>query len=248
MQKSNVNLLLFLSLVLFPAFSHNALADFVLVGGAINNGDFNADTSTIDQRKFSETPNWENLGTSSDPTFTRTNKHFDGSRNAQLDDAANNIAAVAATGSGGTYVMGLGDSYSVSYQWLDAFNWNDAADQVGVTLFSTDNNLISGNRTVLANSLSGFSTTNNTYEAVDQSAIYTAVAADVGKTLFVSFDGIDGGGSETGFARLDDFTFSASSAVPEPGSFLLAGIASWGMISLRRKKKKKCKETLSQTA
>ena len=228
-------LLLSVATSLLAAGAQSASADLVLVGGSVNNGDFNADTSGADQRRFSETPDWQNIGTFGDPTFTRTNLDFDGTRNAQLDDeSVGNVAGIAATGASGTYVIRLGDSYNISYQWRDAFNWDDATDQVGVTLFTTDDDLITGNRTILGSQiLSGTSTLNSTYESVSQDSVYTATTADVGRALFVSFDGVDGGGTGLGFARLDNFTLTA---VPEPGSLMLLGIAGCGMVLRRRKR------------
>jgi hypothetical protein len=210
------------------AMSPVATADFI-IGGAIRNGDFNADTSTDDSRSFADTPFWENIGTGNQSgEATRSNlTNADGSRNAVLSHIAGRVFGMD-TG----YSILQGDVFDIGYDWRDAFGWNDDFDQVQVSLFVTDDNTIGGSRTNLVQVASGLSTIDSTYETVDQNGVYTATAADAAKTLFVEIDTISDDG--VGFGRLDDFTLEVTS-IPEPSSVALIGFM-FGWAGLRRKK------------
>lgn len=182
-------------------------AQTTLIGAGIRNGDFNEDTSTIDERSFSTTPFWENLTGPQEAGATRTNlTNSSNSRNLLLNHAST-VTPAQDTG----HDILLGETYSISYEWRDAFNWDDATDVVRVTLFVTDDDTIGGTATVLVASDSPLSTADSTYEPVDQDDIYTAQAADVGKRLFVSIESVNTDGS--GFGRLDDFELVTSSTV-----------------------------------
>ncbi|MFT6573254.1 MAG: phosphodiesterase/alkaline phosphatase D-like protein [Akkermansiaceae bacterium] len=185
--------------------------DFTLIGPGLKNGDFNADTSTIDGRNFEETPNWFNLGTSSQTIqatrFNPPNTSLDGSRNAVL--AANDQRRYA-NDPGHTLVEG--DLFQVSYQWRDAFNWNDTTNRIRVTLFTTDDDLITGTPSTIQFLDSDLSTTNNTYET--QTSLFSPIPAPAaGRKLFASFEAINGG---NGFARLENFTLQRGTSSGTP--------------------------------
>ena len=199
----------------------------IIVGGSMLNGDFNSDTSTVDQRTFAETPNWVNIGTG-DQTVqaTRTNLDFDGTRNAVLSHAASRVFGLD-TG----YDLMAGDVFDVSYVWRDASGWDDSADQVVVSLFITDDGTITGNPFVLAGLFSGLSTADSAYELVNHDNAYTAMAANAGQRLFVGIDTFHPT-DDAGFARLDNFALEVT-PVPEPSALLLACIAGIGAVILR---------------
>ncbi|TWT48588.1 PEP-CTERM sorting domain-containing protein [Botrimarina hoheduenensis] len=201
-----------LAVVLSLASDARAQMTTTIVGGSLRNGDFNADTSTIDQRSHDETPEWINIGTSGVQTgvATRTNLGFDGSRNGQITDSPSSIFGLD-TG----YNIVSGDVYNISYQWRDAFNWSDVFDNVSVSLFTTADNLIGGAKNTLATSLSGASSINNAYESFVQNSLYSAVPSDIGKRLFVELGGLDGNGSTGGFARVDNFMLTEG-FIPPP--------------------------------
>jgi hypothetical protein len=114
------------------------------------------------------------------------------------------------------YTISAGDVFDIQYEWRDAYNWNDALDNVAVTLFTTDDDTIEGEATPLVVDLSGLSTTNNTYETVNHDGVYIATADDAGKKLFLVFAGQAGEGGDTnGFARFDNLIVevNTSSAV-----------------------------------
>ena len=223
-----MKILLLASLFVMPSLATGAT---VLIGPGTNNGNFNEDTSVTDSRSFGNTAGWTNLGAAQTMQATRLNLNSDGSRNAVISEAANRIFGNA-TG----HTIQSADIFSVSYQWRDAFNWNDASDQVQVLLFTTDDNTIFGNQNILATDLSGTSTQNNTYELVDHDVIYTATASAAGKQLFLQFRGLDGSGNANGFGRVDNFLLevSQSNPIPEPAIGIL-GL--FGLVLLLRRKR-----------
>ncbi len=174
----------------------------ILVGGSRRNGDFNADTSTADTRTFADTPDWFNLGGGQNVPATRITGALpsDGTRNAVVSDAGTLRFAVD-TG----HTLGTGDIFQVAYAWRDALNWDDASDQIRVTLFTTDDDTITGNRAEIQSLVSGPSTIDSTYETFT-GTFAAAPASVVGRRLFVFFEGVDGNAAANGFARLDNFT------------------------------------------
>jgi len=196
--------------------SANASA-VVLVGGDILNGNFNSmiSESTVDAQFFDNAVAWVNLSPSGNQAVqaTRANLDYDGSRNVVMSGGDARMFGLD-TG----HTISAGEIYDVGYVWRDASAWVDASTEVQVTLFVTDDNTINGERTDLVQDLSGLSTQNSTYEEVDHDAIYTATAADAGKTLFVVFRTTAASG---GFGRLDNFTlevsvtFTASGPTPQ---------------------------------
>ena len=178
----------------------------VLIGGDILNGNLNAgnaDGDTTDDN-FQSTPDWVNVGGAQTMQCTRTNLTSpDSTRNAVLSLSGDrNFGSIF--GPNG-YTISAGDVFDIQYEWRDAYNWNDALDNVAVTLFTTDDDTIEGKAPPLVVDLSGLSTTNNTYETVNHDGVYIATADDAGKKLFLVFAGQAGEGGDTnGFARFDN--------------------------------------------
>jgi alkaline phosphatase D len=170
-----------------------------LVGGATRNGDFNDPAGATGSRTFAETPEWFNLDGSQAAQATHTDLAFDVTRNAVLSDNGLRKFAVD-TG----HTLAANDAFRVSFVWRDAGNWIDASDRVAVNLYTTADNTIGGARTVLETLQAPVSTLDSTYEAA--MLTFNAVgAAAAGKRLFAFFEGINGGGENVGFARLDNF-------------------------------------------
>jgi alkaline phosphatase D len=174
------------------------LPSATLVGGALLNGDFNDPTST-GSRNFANTPNWFNIGGSSTAQATQSDLPFDATRNAVLTDNGLRKFAVD-TG----YTLVAGELFRASFVWRDVGTWNDASDRVGVSLFTTSDDTVTGTRTVLQTLLAPISTQNDTYEPATL-GFNTIGAAAAGKRLFVFFEGVNGDGDNTGLARLDNF-------------------------------------------
>lgn len=188
-----------------------------IVGGSLLNGDFNdftgGTTSPGERITYDQLSNWQNIGTgqNQNPVASRTDLDVDGTRNAVISERDDRTHGLD-TG----YTLTIGETFSFSYQWRDAFNWG-ATDQITVNLFTTADNSILGTRTLLTSQQSGISTLTNTYEDVVQDDVYTTTALDAGRTLFIEITTQDGNGQITGFARLDNFELI--SQVPEPSDF-----------------------------
>jgi hypothetical protein len=171
----------------------------ILIGGSVNNGDFN--NPDLDAN-FDQLASWDNIGTgASTINATKVNNTYDGSRHAVVGYQPNIKIFGADTG----HTIAEGDVFNISYVWKDGWLWTDTSDQVRVSLFVTADNTLTGARTDLVSDLSGLSSQNDTYEEVDHDGIYTAVAADAGKTLFVAIDAtID----DESYAHMDNFELS----------------------------------------
>ncbi len=196
---------------LFLGFVHLVSAQSVtLIGPGLRNGDFNDDTDSIDKRTFDDTPFWENVLGNQTLITARTNQtNASGTRNAQINQSAGQLLGQS-TG----HVIAVGDSFGVSYEWRDAFNWTDATDRIRISLFVTSDDTITGERTVIGSTDSPLSTINNTYEAVVSDDFYIADATYAGKVAFVSIDASNVGGG--GFARLDDFVLTVGEQTTDP--------------------------------
>ncbi|MFM7180886.1 MAG: alkaline phosphatase D family protein [Verrucomicrobiales bacterium] len=177
------------------------VGDLTLIGGSVRNGNFNADTSTTSSRPFNDTPDWYNLGSGLQTAeATKTDLPVDGTRNAVVSEAGTRLFA---NDTGHTLVTG--QTIRVTYQWRDASNWNDATDRIGVTLFTTSDDTITGTRTIIETKLSAVSAVDSSYQSETNDFSPIPGSAN-GKRLFVYFTGVDGNGTTTGFARLDNFT------------------------------------------
>jgi hypothetical protein len=193
-------------------FSTGSTRDtLLLIGGGQRNGNFNADASAVDSRSFQDTPDWVNLAGNQAIEATRSNLPFDGTRNAATRD---NDTRIFANDTG--HRLSAGELFQATYQWRDALDWEDASDRIGVTLFITDDDTLSGNRTVIQTLLSALPTADSSYQA--ETAQFAAIPAWAeGKRLLVSFAGVDGGGGNAGYARVDHFTLQrVTSFDPEP--------------------------------
>ncbi len=182
----------------------NFSSDLTLVGVGVRNGDFEADTSTVDDRSFTETPNWENLEGNQAIQATRNTLPFS-NRNAVIVQNGSRIFGLD-TG----HTLATGEVFQASFVWRDASGWNDEQDTVGVTLFTTANDELNGTKTILQTLESGTSTIDSTYEQAVLTFSPTPASA-AGKRLFVQFEGVDKDSSPTGFARVDNFSLQRGS-------------------------------------
>jgi len=156
------------------------------------NGDFNANPG--ESVTFASTSTWYNTRWQQSQVATRADADYDGSQNGTL-------TSIRGFGVNTGHTIAEGDRFDFSYVWRDDWNWVDASDQVTVSLFVTSDNTITGTRTDLLVDASGLRQVNGAYEAVSREAVYTAVAADVGKMLFAAIETDSGG-----FSRIDNFT------------------------------------------
>ncbi len=189
----------------------------VLIGGNLLNGNFNDPTTAA---KFSQLPSWDNLGTGGDLNSTKAGtdaNNYDGTSFAMMGWTPGSKIYANNTG----HSITRGDIFDISYVWKDGWLWNDSSDEIKVSLFVTSDNTIGGTRTDLASDLSGVSTANGAYEAVDHDAIYMATAGDAGKTLFVAIETVISGEA---YCQLDNFELSVTSGNPDAPSFTTSPI------------------------
>ena len=163
----------------------------LLVGGALLNGDFNANPG--DTVSFENTDAWYNTRGGQHQTATRNDETYDGTQNATVHL---NRGFGVNTG----HEIAEGNTFDFSYVWKDSFNWVGNSGEIKVSLFVTDDDTITGERTDLVVDYSGTRQVADTYEYVSREHVYTATAADAGKTLFAAIET-----DSDGFARLDNF-------------------------------------------
>jgi autotransporter-associated beta strand protein len=141
-----------------------------------------------------------NIGTGTQAeAFIRTNLNRSSPQNAVMSEAGNRVAALD-TG----HTIAAGEVFGFSYWWRDASGWNDGADRMGFTFYTTLDDTVSGAVETSREFLSELSTANSAYELAE--GTHTASAGEDGKRLFISFRGVDGNGASNGFARVDDIS------------------------------------------
>lgn len=190
----------------------------VLIGGAVGNGDF--ETTAIGD--FPSAGGWFPTGDSV-PGSPVTNVEI---RDNFVSPSGGNNAVVGENGFGSFpeldrniardtgHTLALGDSFTASYEWLDAENFG-APKAVEMVLYYTDNNTLGGVRTDLFVFNSGAADLSNDWEA--EAFGPTAEVADagaVGKMLFVRLDARAGSSS---FARIDNVNLTLRDV--SPGDF-----------------------------
>jgi arylsulfatase A-like enzyme len=193
--------------------------DLVIVGGSILNGDFNAGAATGIET-FAQTMAWDNIGTSgASAPATNTNLDVDGTRNAILARIDTRTFGLD-TG----YTLAGGEILHASYEWRDALDWTDATDRVAVTLFTTDDDTLTGERTLIESGLSNISQANDTYQPEDH--VFSPIPAGfAGKRLFIQLNPeLEG----SGFARLDNFVLErGTTTVATEGRFVWGDPLRW---------------------
>jgi arylsulfatase A-like enzyme len=187
-------------------------ADLTLVGGSTRNGDFNETTATEDRGSFAETPFWTNVGTgSSSQKATHVNSDFDGTRNGIIAETL-----MRAFGMDTEHSLSEGEVFHLSYQWRDAADWEES-DRIEVILFTTDNDTLTGNRTVIETVLSSASAAVASYQPEDH--IFAPIPAQfAGKRLFMEIDAAQEGIS---FARIDNVILERGTAAANNNSAFL---------------------------
>jgi MYXO-CTERM domain-containing protein len=224
-----------LTALLAAIFPGGLSAATVLVGGSVNNGNFNDNSlsAAAGERTFANTLFWDKLDAGTYVQAT-TDALIGGLTDRNHFVRRSSTAAGYSIAAGNTgHTIATGDVYDVAYTWVDGSGWADADDQITIRLFTTSDDTLAGVVTYIATINSGVkgATSGPTSQFVDQNAFFTATAAEAGKTLFVAITSV--GTSTNAFGRVDDFSLEVT-AVPEPAAALLGGL---GMLALVRRRR-----------
>lgn len=206
----------------------------LIMSGSLLNGDFETGTGTggraFDGAGFVAT--WYNAG-SGNQTATAANN------NLAAGPASGYNGVIADTNTGGvvlhsaktTSTFVSGGTFDISYDWLDAFGWEEN-DQVRVAVVAFDTNLLGGTEVYRAFVNDKVSTA-STWESVLGSTGVTDAAA-IGKTIFIQTYAVNGGAGTGDFARIDNIT--VTQVVPESSTFaFLTAAFSFTFVALRRR-------------
>lgn len=189
---------------------------------SVRNGGFE-DPFTGSDEPFSNTTNWQNIGTGNQGANARRININD----TGLYSSVNNTTDLILYGLDTEHTIGVGHEFTLEYRARNAFNAT-ADSTITAELFYTDTDLIDGTATTFAslvatNMSQSFETFNATFAPIE-----TGDAA-VGKNLFLKFQQTAG----PGFTRTDSWSLTV---VPEPTS-LLVGAIGLGGIAMRRRRK-----------
>ncbi|MGC9451987.1 MAG: sulfatase-like hydrolase/transferase [Oceanipulchritudo sp.] len=203
-------------------------ATLPLIGPELGNGSFESDDGS---------------GSSSpDAQFADWTTGLNVADNQRLNNNASSgtWSAVIGTGVGGRmgilqntgYVVATGDRFSLSFDWADAFNWDDNVDTVNWRLLTTSDDTLSGTVTEIASgtNTADANTTNFSYQSETFTGLNGIVPANLGRTLWIeiysattTFDGAEGE-----FARVDNVVLTVeTSQGPTPADLAPGMLQAW---------------------
>ncbi len=242
-----------LTVLLFSPGALSQAAPLVLIDGTADGGyTLNGSFESPGGGGFQTVPdNWTAVSTStpvSGVVEARNNTASDGSYSGLIgaDSSSANFNLITDTFQTGNYTIGLGDSYTLSFEHIGLLNWDDGIDEIRYSLFYTADNTLTGVTYQAPGSGSGlilgatatvlFSdaiTVDLTWGSTG--SINTAAVSDggaVGQHLFLAFTSAGASGE---YARVDEVNLSVT-VVPEPGSMVLvlAGMASIVLLARKR--------------
>lgn len=224
------------STLLFAALSHGSvIIDFVTLNGSFESDDGSGTGSPDDQ--FA---NWTTGGN------VELNQRLE--NNASLGDwsavvgtesaaTARKYGIIQNTGFTVGSAFGASESYTLTFDWGDAFNWDDNEDTVNWRLFTTSDNTLSGSVSLIDSGTNSFdmNTANITYQS-ESFTTGTVVASNIGQELYIEFYSATTtlqSGNLGEFARIDNVTLTA---VPEPSTYaMIVAFLALGAVMLRRR-------------
>ena len=176
---------------------------------------------------FANTDFWYNIGTGSQGGEAINNNSNFSDLSVQTGIVAESPTRVFGMDTG--YTLSSGDLVNFSYFWRDAFNWDDASDQLTFSIFTTVDDTIDGAVDQSETSLGALSAANSSFQ--EHSGTLVATAAMDGKNLFIEISNVDGNAAPNGFARIDNVFVEA---IPEPSVLSLLGLG--GLLAVRRRR------------
>jgi arylsulfatase A-like enzyme len=167
-----------------------------------------------------------------------------GNYGSQITQARDNVAAVGdyalVIGGGGPaddvsggvlntgYAVQSGDIFTLSYAFDPLVGWG-SPEGLDIILFTSDDNTMTGNKTLLWSSLNqhnGIDTAFIYYNYDTSAIIIDGASAHVGQSLFIEFNGTTTANNIdafAGFARVDDVQLSVTAAPPSTPGTLFYG-------------------------
>lgn len=207
----------------------------IIVGGpatpspfspTVANGNFEADSGA--PLAFDQVTNWHNIeGDDSSVNFGQTSG-MAGSPEANSQGGF--IFGQMAANDTGYTVATIGDVFDIDF-FANRFGGGyDGDEAIQVVLFTSTTGVSAattlGDITILSTTsfpiMSG-------WENYTQDGIYTAVASDVGETIYLGFDLSNDAGSNV-FPRLDVITWEVTPRIPEPSTLILLGSLLFGSL------------------
>lgn len=136
------------------------------------------------------------------------------------------------------YTLGLGDELNLSFDWIKTNNVLGEAN-FDLFVFTSSDNTLGGTLTSLA--IGTFGSGPATPDPLSVSlgpGDFTIDSASVGQNLFLAFAaGGATGQSSSSRLNIDNISFTAATAVPEPSSLALFGLGIVGFAAKRRRAK-----------
>ena len=175
---------------------------------------------------------WEAIGTGVEQFAGNLGSGVGSANNyvAGWDSVANGQARALAIDTGHT--IAAGESYNMGFMWRDAFGWSDA-ETVNLTVYYTDDNLITGAATDIATLNSGVRVSAATWET--EAATGLSGAGVVGKTLFARVDQSSTRNLSiltSNYSRFDNVYLEV---IPEPATIGMVGLFGAALLFVRRK-------------
>jgi hypothetical protein len=225
------------STLLFAALSHGAIA---IIDSTTLNGSFESDDGSGTSSPDAQFANWTTGGN------VDLNQRLDNSPSLGTWSAvvgtesaatAQTLGVIQNTGFIVGSAFGTSESYTLTFDWGDAYNWDDNVDTVNWRLFTTSDNTLSGSVSLIDSGTNSFdtNTANITYQS-ESFTTGTVVASNIGQELYIEFYSATTtlqSGNLGEFARIDNVTLTA---VPEPSSYaMIAAFLALGAVMLRRR-------------
>jgi arylsulfatase A-like enzyme len=182
-------------------------ATLTLIGPAAGNGSFEDDDGSGAPSPDAEFADWT-TGLNVALNQRLNNNPSEGSWSAVIGTESNASASKLGVIQNTGYIVATGDVFALSFDWADAFNWDDNVDTVNWRLFTTSDDTVAGAVTEIAGGTNTTDpdTTNLSYRSESFPGIGTVAAANAGRSLWIEFHsattGFDGSVGE--FARLDN--------------------------------------------
>jgi len=208
-----------------------------IIGPSTLNGSFESDDGSGTSSPDAQFANWT-TGGNVEVNQRIDNNATNGTWSAVIGSVSvsnDRFGVIQNTGYEAGTDFGLSESYDLTFDWANAFNW-DSDDTVDWRIFTSSDNTLTGTLTIVDSG--SFTDDNNTILTYENEAVSTATitGASSGQELWIEFYSASAaleGNNDGEFARLDNITLTA---VPEPSTYaLLSGLLALTCVMIRRR-------------